>query len=168
MNQAQAQGMFYGNPATDPRQYLGLATRYGAISGAGNAPTSSTPAASRPTTRRSTSSVGARAPLRHLPEGVEGRAHARDLGEDDVLDANGNTYRAAKSLYQWDNGLVVKDWRYVVRICNINTANLVAESSSGRPHQADGARGRSSPVARMCRPAFYMNRTCTRCCASRR
>ena len=37
MNQTQAGTMFYGNPATDPRQYLGLAARYGAISGAGNA-----------------------------------------------------------------------------------------------------------------------------------
>jgi hypothetical protein len=42
-------------------------------------------------------------------------------------DANGNFYQALRSLYQWDNGLVVKDWRYVVRICNINTANLVAD-----------------------------------------
>jgi len=37
MNQTQAQTLFYGNPATDPRQYLGLAARYSAISGAGNA-----------------------------------------------------------------------------------------------------------------------------------
>jgi hypothetical protein len=37
MNQTQAQTMFYGNPATDNRQYLGLASRFGTISGAGNA-----------------------------------------------------------------------------------------------------------------------------------
>jgi hypothetical protein len=37
MNQTQASTMFYGNPGTDPRQYLGLASRYGTISGAGNA-----------------------------------------------------------------------------------------------------------------------------------
>jgi hypothetical protein len=37
MNQAQASTMFYGNPSTDPKQYLGLASRYGSISGAGNA-----------------------------------------------------------------------------------------------------------------------------------
>ena len=36
MNQAQAQTMFYGNPATDPRQYLGLSARYGTIAGATN------------------------------------------------------------------------------------------------------------------------------------
>ena len=37
MNQAQAGTMFYGNPGTDPRQYLGLSPRFSAISGAGNA-----------------------------------------------------------------------------------------------------------------------------------
>jgi hypothetical protein len=41
-----------------------------------------------------------------------------------VQDANGNYYQALRSLYQWDNGLVVKDWRYVVRICNIDVSNL--------------------------------------------
>src|SRR6185436_17247577 len=37
MNQEMAQTLFYGNPATEPREFLGLAQRYGAISGAGNA-----------------------------------------------------------------------------------------------------------------------------------
>ena len=37
MNQTQASTMFYGNPTNDPRQYLGFAPRFSAISGAGNA-----------------------------------------------------------------------------------------------------------------------------------
>ena len=37
MAQTQAQTLFYGNPGTDPRQYLGLATRYGTISGSNDA-----------------------------------------------------------------------------------------------------------------------------------
>jgi len=36
MNQKMAFTMFYGNPASDPKEFLGLASRYGS-SGAGNA-----------------------------------------------------------------------------------------------------------------------------------
>ena len=32
MNQTQATTMFYGNPGTDPKQYLGLAPRYSSLS----------------------------------------------------------------------------------------------------------------------------------------
>ena len=32
MNQTQAETMFYGNPGTDPKKFLGLAPRYGDLS----------------------------------------------------------------------------------------------------------------------------------------
>ena len=37
MNQGQVNNLFYGNVAANPAAYTGLSTRYGAISGAGNA-----------------------------------------------------------------------------------------------------------------------------------
>lgn len=36
MNQTQAETLFYGNPATDPKQFLGLAARYSDKSSGGN------------------------------------------------------------------------------------------------------------------------------------
>jgi hypothetical protein len=35
-------------------------------------------------------------------------------------DANGNTYQAYRDHFKWECGLTVRDWRYVVRICNID------------------------------------------------
>jgi hypothetical protein len=37
------------------------------------------------------------------------------------FDANGNEFEAYTSYFKWEAGLVVKDWRYVVRVANLDT-----------------------------------------------
>ena len=54
-----------------------------------------------------------------------------DLGEGDAFDANGNRYRAYMDQYQWKCGLALHDWRYVVRIANIDTAALTKNAATG-------------------------------------
>lgn len=160
MNQAQASTMFYGNPASDPRQYLGLAPRYSAISGAGNAQNViSGGGGSTNNTSIYLVVWGENTVFCPFPKGTMAGLEHRDLGEIPVQDSNGNYYQALASLYNWKNGMVVKDWRYVVRICNINTANLVAESSA-----ADIVKLMSRALDRIPnlgagRASFYMNRT---------
>ncbi len=39
-------------------------------------------------------------------------------------DANGGKYEGYRTHYKWDNGLALRDWRYVVRIANIDVSNL--------------------------------------------
>jgi hypothetical protein len=125
MNQTQASTMFYGNPGTDPRQYLGLASRYSAISGAGNAQ-NIIDAGGTSTNNTSIWLVGwgDETVFCMFPKGSQAGLQHKDLGEQTVYgtDPAGNATRMqACSLYVWKNGMVVKDWRYVVRICNINT-----------------------------------------------
>jgi hypothetical protein len=43
---------------------------------------------------------------------------------------NGNFFQALRTLYQWKNGVVVKDWRYAVRICNINVTDLTGQTGT--------------------------------------
>lgn len=160
MNQAQAQTLFYGNPATDPRQYLGLSTRYGTISGAGNAQNIidaggvSTNNASIWLTVWGENSV-----FCTFPKGSKAGLIHDDQGELVVYDGNSNPYQAFQTHYQWKNGLVVKDWRYVVRIANINTANLVAESAAADLVKLMSRSLDRIPNLAMGKPAFYMNRT---------
>lgn len=160
MNQLQATTMFYGNPAADIKQYLGLATRYGAISGAGNAQNvldaggTGTDNTSLWLIVWSDQTVFCTFPK----SSVAGLQH-KDLGEESVQDASGGWFQALRTLYQWDNGLVVKDWRYAVRICNIDVSNLVTETGA-----ADLLKFMIKAIARipslkMGRPVFYMNRT---------
>ena len=160
MNQAQAQTLFYGNPATDPRQYLGLATRYGAISGAGNAQNILDAGG----TGSNNASIwlvvwGPQSVFCPFPKGSRAGLVSEDDGVLTIYDANANPYKAYQTHYQWKNGLVVKDWRYVVRICNINVANLIAESGAADLIKLMSRALDRIPNLNAGKAAFYMNRT---------
>jgi hypothetical protein len=160
MNQGQAQAMFYGNPATDPRQYLGMASRYSTISGAANGQNIiSGGGASTNNTSIWLVGWGDNSVFCPFPKGSKAGLIQEDDGVLTIYDANGNPYKAFQSHFQWKNGLVVKDWRYVVRICNINTANLVAQSSAADLLTLMSRALDRIPNFGMCKPAFYMNRT---------
>jgi hypothetical protein len=82
-----------------------------------------------------------------------------------VPDANGNYYQAARSLYQWDLGMVVKDWRYVVRIANIDVSDWIGVTGSQATTAATNLiKLMVRAIARipnfnMGRAAFYTNRS---------
>jgi hypothetical protein len=160
MNQSQAQTMFYGNPGSDPRQYLGLATRYGAISGAGNAQ-NILDAGGTSTNNTSIWLVGwgENTVFCTFPKGSKAGLIHEDLGILPVYDSSNNPYQAYRTHYQWKNGLVVKDWRYAVRICNINTANLVANTAAADLVALMSRAMDRIPDYASGRFAFYMNRT---------
>lgn len=166
MNQLQVQTLFYGNPGVDPKTYLGLATRYGAISGAGNAQ-NILDAGGTGSNNCSVYLVvwGDQTVFCPFPKGSKAGLQHRDLGEESVADASGNFYQALRTLYQWENGLVVKDWRYVVRICNINVTDLTGLSGTQASTAATEVIKMMSraidrvPNLNMGRPVFYANRT---------
>lgn len=160
MSQSQAQTLFYGNPATDKRQYLGLAARYSAISGAGNAQNIIDAGG----TSSNNTSIwlvvwSDQTVFCPFPKGSKAGLVMEDDGLMTIYDGNGNPYKAYQTHYQWKNGLVVKDWRYVVRICNINTANLVAESAAADLLKLMSRALDRIPNMDRGRACFYMNRT---------
>ncbi|API59635.1 hypothetical protein BSL82_10155 [Tardibacter chloracetimidivorans] len=159
MNQTQASTLFYGNPGTDPKQYLGLAPRYSSLS-AGNADNIiNGQGAGSDNTSIYLVVWGENTVFCPFPKGSQAGLSHRDLGEESVSDGNGGFYQALRTLYQWDNGLVVKDWRYVVRIANIDVSNLVGESSAADVIKLMAKALDRIPNLNMGRAAFYMNRT---------
>jgi len=160
MNQTQASTMFYGNPATDPKQYLGLATRYGTISGAGNA-ANIIDAGGTGSDNTSIYLVvwGDNTVFGTFPKGSKAGLIHNDLGEQTVYNADGTRLQALATQYQWKNGLVVKDWRYVVRIANIDVSNLVGESSAADLIKLMSRALDKIPNLNFGKPVFYMNRT---------
>lgn len=159
MNQTQAQTMFYGNPTNDPRQYMGLRSRYNNLA-AGNAQ-NIIDAGGTGTTNTSIWLVvwGENTVFCPFPKGSKAGLIHEDMGEVTTWDANQNRYQAFQTHYQWKNGLVVKDWRYVVRIANI------AVTPGGSPVVSADLLSLMSraldrvPNLSMGRAAFYMNRT---------
>lgn len=160
MNQTMVQTLFYGNTATNPASFTGLSTRYGTIAGAGNAQNILDAGG----TAANNTSVwlvgwGENSVYGVFPKGSTAGLKHTDQGQLTAYDANGNPMQVLQTHYQWKNGLVVKDWRNVVRICNINTANLVAQSAAADLITLLSRALDRIPNMAAVRPAFYLNRT---------
>ncbi len=130
MNQTMADSLIYGNASLNPERFNGLAPRYSSLS-AQNA-TNIIDAGGTGSNNTSIWLVvwGKETVHGIYPKGSKAGLNHEDLGTIDAFDANNNRFRAYADWWQWKCGLHVKDWRYVVRIANINTANLVTETGA--------------------------------------
>lgn len=166
MNQTQAETLFYGNPATDPKQFLGLAARYSDKSSGGNKQ-NILDAGGSGSDNTSVYLViwGDQTVYCPFPKGSKAGLIHEDLGEQTVYNSDGTRLQALVTLYQWKNGLVVKDWRYVVRIANIDVSDLIAQTGTQASTASTAiiklmARALYRiPNMAMGRASFYMNRT---------
>jgi len=161
MNQEMAQTFIYGNAGLAPEEFTGLAPRYSAIAGAANA----SHVLSGAGTGSDNSSVwlvglGEAGINGTFPKGsVAGLVH-EDLGLQDAFDANNNRFRAWMDHWQWKAGLCVADWRYAIRIANIDISNLVAKSAAADLVELMIRAMHRIPFPRLVTQRFLMNRTC--------
>jgi hypothetical protein len=166
MNQTQATTMFYGNPAIEPKSFLGLAARYSATPGSSGIGQNIISGGGSGSDNTSVYLVvwGDNTVYCPFPKGSSAGLMHEDLGEQTVYDGN-NRLQAYATRYQWKNGLVVKDWRYVVRIANIDAGDMAGASgtqASTVDTQLIKLMTRALyriPTMTMGRAAFYMNRT---------
>ena len=159
MNQNLANTLFYGDTSATPQRFTGLAPRFNSkaaengqniidAGGTGNDLTSIWLCVWGPNTLHGI-----------YPKGSKAGLVIRDLGEDTVKDADGGEYQAYRTHYKWDAGLTLRDWRYVVRIANINWQQLTHDAQAG----ADLIDLMTQaiellPNANMGRAVFYVNR----------
>ena len=165
MNQTQAETMFYGNPGTDPKKFLGLAPRYGSLSADNSVNVLSAGGSGSDNASVYLVVWGDQTVYCPFPKGSKAGLTHEDLGEQTVYNSDGTRLQAFATRYQWKNGLVVKDWRYVVRICNIDISDLAAGSSTQAASASTALIKLMTkalykiPNMAMGRAAFYMNRT---------
>lgn len=163
MNIEMAANLFYGDSAVSPEKFLGLAPRYSTISGATNGQNVIDGGMAGGQTDGTSIWLvgwGQKGVYGIFPKGSKaGISHDPGNGVEWAFDASNNRYRAYIDHYKWKSGLAVADWRFTVRICNIDVSNLVADSSA-----ADLIKLMSRAIDRLptmmgIKPAFYMNRT---------
>jgi hypothetical protein len=165
MNQTQATTLFYGNPGTDPKQFLGLAPRYSSLSAANAQNILSAGGSGSDNTSIFLVVWGDNTVYCPFPKGSKAGLMHEDLGEQTVYNSDGTRMQALSTRYQWKNGLVVKDWRYVVRIANIDVSDLIGQTGTQLSTASTAiiklmARALYRiPNMSMGRAAFYMNRT---------
>jgi hypothetical protein len=165
MNQEMTGKIFNGNVGSDMKTFSGLATRYSSTT-AGNGSNVILAGGSGSDNASMYLVVwGEQTVFCPFPKGSRAGLRSRDLGEESVQDASGNWYQAARSLFQWDAGLVVKDWRYVVRIANIDVSDWVGVTGTQATTASTNLiKLMMRAIARipnfsMGRAAFYCNRS---------
>lgn len=162
MNQTMQRGVLYNNTDVTPESFLGLAPRFSTKTVA-NAQTANNVIDAGGTGSNLTSIwlVGWGPNTVHgiYPKGSQAGLVHKDLGEGDAFDANGNRFRAFMDQYQWKCGIALKDWRYVVRIANIDVNALTKNAAAGADLidlMTQGLEQIQSLTG--VNPAFYVNR----------
>lgn len=165
MAQEVAQTLFYGNTGTAPSEFNGLATRYSATTlnlgqnillGGGSGSDNS-----------SVWLVGwsDKTVCGIYPKGTMAGLEHKDLGMQIVETVAGTGTTARRMMayvdhFKWKCGLSVMDWRYAVRIANVDISALVAKSSAADLYDLMIKAIVRIPNLSNCNPVFYMNRTC--------
>lgn len=164
MGQQQAETLIYGTNA-NPEEYVGLAARYSDTTATNGENVLVAGGAGSDNTSIFLVGWGGESVFGVYPKGSKAGMEHKDLGEIDAFDSNDDRFRAYGDMYTWDNGLVVKDWRYVVRIPNIDVSDLVAKANTQAAAAATNITKLMSrsiarlPAIRSVNPVFYVNRT---------
>lgn len=93
------------------------------------------------------------------PKGLVGGLQHEDLGEVTLDDADGGHYQGYRSHYEWNVGFTMRDWRYCVRIANIDTEALTTDPNSVDLRKYMIQALNLLPSLNAGRAAFYCNRT---------
>ena len=130
MNQGMQGTIVYGNTTSTPERFTGLAPRFSSLSAPNGGNIVNAGGSSNTNTSIWLIGWGQNTCHGLFPKGSKAGLQVRDLGEVPLYDANNNTYQGYRTHFKWDCGLTVRDWRFVVRIANINvTAGAVTTSN---------------------------------------
>jgi hypothetical protein len=166
MNQEMAKTLFYGDTRDEPEKFMGLAPRFcdpnadngGQIIDGGGEETNS-----------NLTSIwvvvwGPNTVHGIFPKGSKAGMQITDNGKQTVTDlVNGGRYDVLESHYKWDCGLSVRDWRYVVRIANIDVNSLSTFGASSGDTSPNLIRlliqaVETIPEVNLGKPVIYCNR----------
>lgn len=128
MNQEMARTLIYGNSNVQPERFMGLAPRYSSLSapnaaniidagGTGDDNTSIWLVIWGPNTVFGIFPKGSKAGLTHADHG--------EVTVETTAGIGGTRMRAYQDQWVWKCGIALRDWRYVVRIANIDISELV-------------------------------------------
>ncbi len=166
MNIQMSKALFYGDTAVTPKEFLGLAPRYSDM----NAKNKDNILKAGSTTDDQNTSIwlvvwGDNTSYLIFPKGSTAGLIHEDLGEQTIYMTGNKRMQAYVTRYQWKTGFVLKDWRYVVRIGNIDVVDLMSQANKQAPDQSTAIiklmaiAAYRIPSLSMGQAAFYMNRT---------
>lgn len=158
MNQEMASTLFYGTAAS-PEEFVGLAPRYSSSTAGNGDNVVKAGGSGADNTSIWLIAWDSETISGIYPQGSKAGIGHEDLGVETVENAGGVTgalMRAYRDHWMWNAGIALKDWRYVVRICNIDVSDL----AGGSPPDIIKFMADAEEIIpnNLGRRAFYMNR----------
>jgi len=162
MNQEYVDTLFFGDEATAPAEFTGLAPRYNSTSASNGESIMSGGGSGSDNTSIWLICWGPNTVHGIYPKGSVAGLTMTDKGQVTIedVDGSGGRMEAYRTHYRWDCGLTVRDWRYAVRIANIDKSALTKDSSGSSADLTDlmAQAVEMIPSLGMGRPAFYCSR----------
>ncbi len=163
MNQEYVDTLFFGDESTAPEEFTGLAPRYNSTSASNGENVISGGGSGSDNTSIWLIVWGPNTVHGIYPKGSVAGLTMTDKGQVTIedVDGSGGRMEAYRTHYRWDCGLTVRDWRYAVRIANIDKSNLTKDVSGSSADLTDlmAQAVEMIPSLGMGRPAFYCSRT---------
>lgn len=160
MNQNMATQIIYGDASINPEKITGLAPRFNSKSAENGQ--NILDAGGTGSNNTSVWLVCWDESIAHgiYPSGSVGGVNVGATKQETLRDANGGMYEGRRTHYKWDAGVTIRDWRYVVRVANIDVTALTKNASAGADLIDLMVQAiEQLPNQRMGRIAIYCNRT---------
>jgi len=160
MGQEMASTLFYGNEGTEPEAFTGLAPRYNSKSAQNADNIIDAGGTGSDNTSIWLCVWGPQTGFGIYPKGSVAGLQMTDKGQVTVenVDGNGGRMEAYRTHYRWDAGLTIRDWRYFVRIANIDVSDLDTVANTKKIIEWMIQASERIPELGKGRAAFYMNR----------
>jgi hypothetical protein len=166
MSETLSSAVLYGNQAVDPEKITGLAPRFCVPSATDGVSGFNMIDGGAVDGQTDTTSIwmvawGPQTVFGMFPKGSKAGWSYEDKGQVTLYDTNNGRYEGYRTHYKWDCGLVVRDWKAVVRIPNIDVSTLTVDFATG-PNLVNlltmGSE-RLSNAMKLGNAAIYCNRT---------
>lgn len=131
MNQTMAKTLFYGNTATEPEKFMGMAPRFNDLSAENKTQIVDGGGTGSVNTSIWIVTWGERTCYTIYPKGSQAGLSHTDKGQVTKENADGSMFEVFRDHFKWDLGFTVRDWRYLCRIANIDTDALASAGTSG-------------------------------------
>ena len=162
MNQEFVRTLFYGDESVDPEKFTGLSPRFSSLAAANGQNILSGGGSGADNTSIWLVVWGPNTVHGIFPKGSKAGLQVEDLGRVTIenIDGLGGRMEGYRSHYRWDCGVVVRDWRYIVRIANIDVSDLSATEATGAKIADLMTQAiELIPSLNVGRPVFYVSRT---------
>lgn len=133
IGQEIAQTLFYGNEGSEPEAFTGLSPRFNSTTAPNGENVIKAGSVDTDNASIWLAVWGPNTGHGIVPKGSTAGLHMEDKGQVTIenIDGLGGRMEAYRTHFRMDAGLTIRDWRYFVRICNIDRSLLTSDAATG-------------------------------------